>query len=478
MKKFSAIIIAMALVLGLSQCKKQETPTSTTPDVPEGMVHITVNVDDNGGKHVVFPEYGMFAFDNGDILYVGNNGHYIGYLEYCNDANGRRFEGYINTDNTNTSDKLHFYFLGGKGPDTSGLTNETTNFDINIADQTTELPILCYGTSSQYWSGTSGPYSATLKNKCALVKFGLLAGTTNAVTVSNMLTTATVNFATPDITPVTNTTGSITLYPESATEKWAILLPQDDAIEGFTVNIGNESYTVTGSYSITNSGYINSGIVVENFTTVNLGELTANYEAQNGEVLTGTLANNVKISIARGATVTLDDVTINGTIDNEPSSGYNWAGITCVGDATIVLSGTNTVKGFNDIYPGIHVPEGSTLTIRGSGSLTASSNGFGAGIGGGLSIACGNIVIEGGNINATGGYGSAGIGGGCGNSCGDITIANTVTSVTATKGVDAPYSIGAGNDGSCGTVTIGGTVYSDGVDANQDDGLTYIYIPQ
>jgi len=169
--------------------------------------------------------------------------------------------------------------------------------------------------------------------------------------------------------------------------------------------------------------------------------------------------------------VTLDDVTINGMIDNEYN--YYWAGITCLGDATIVLSGTNTVKGFNERYPGIHVPEGSTLTIRGDGSLTASSNGFGAGIGGGLDIACGNIVIEGGDIIATGGYGSAGIGGGIGGSCGNITIDNTVTSVTATKGEDAYYSIGAGNDGSCGTVTIGGTVYWDG-SAYQNGGDTYL----
>ena len=33
-----------------------------------------------------------------------------------------------------------------------------------------------------------------------------------------------------------------------------------------------------------------------------------------------------------------------------------------------------------------------------------------------------------------------------------------MTSVTATKGSDAPHSIGAGTDGSCGTVTIGGNV--------------------
>ena len=41
----------------------------------------------------------------------------------------------------------------------------------------------------------------------------------------------------------------------------------------------------------------------------------------------------------------------------------------------------------------------------------------------------------------------------------DITIKNTVTSVTATKGANAPYSIGKGaGSGTCGTVTIGDAV--------------------
>ena len=76
--------------------------------------------------------------------------------------------------------------------------------------------------------------------------------------------------------------------------------------------------------------------------SVDLSTLTADYEAQNGDVLTGTLGANVKISIADGATVTLDGVTINGVND----MNYEWAGITCLGDATIILSGTNTVTGF------------------------------------------------------------------------------------------------------------------------------------
>ena len=253
---------------------------------------------------------------------------------------------------------------------------------------------------------------------------------------------------------------------------------------------------------------------------VDLSTLTADYEAKDGETLTGTLAGNYKISIADGATVTLDGVTINGVDDSK----YEWAGITCLGDATIILSGTNTVTGFYGDYPGIQAAAGKTLIINGTGSLTASSLGKGAGIGGANNVACGNIEIQGGTItatslkygagigggdradcgnitisggivNATGGERGAGIGGGrrgpdngsCGNilisggtvtatggenaagigggrgynnttfsSCGTITITSGVTKVTATMGDGATNSIGAGKYGTCGTVTIGG----------------------
>ena len=233
---------------------------------------------------------------------------------------------------------------------------------------------------------------------------------------------------------------------------------------------------------------------------IDLSTLTADCVAQDGDVLTGTLGDNVKISIATGATVTLD----NAVIEGYNSDDYMWAGITCVGDATIILKdGTeNSVKGFFQQYPGIFVPEGKTLTIQGTGSLSASSNGKAAGIGAGNSIICGNITIEGGIITAQGGDKAAGIGGGniqrCGNititggtvtatggtyatgigsgyggSCGAITITDGVTKVKATKGANSHHSIGKGQQGGCGTVTIGGTVYWQN-GAAQNDGATYL----
>ena len=249
---------------------------------------------------------------------------------------------------------------------------------------------------------------------------------------------------------------------------------------------------------------------------VPLNELTGNYEAQNGQILTGTLSSDKKITIAPGATVTLRNADITCLTDSA-----KYAGITPLGDATILLEGTNAVKGGYEDYPGIFVPEGKTLTIDGTGSLTATSGGEGedkracgigagsygkpagnivinggtitaiggdmsAGIGGshksncgnititgGTVIAssedrasgigtghgfygstCGNITISGGSVTATGSRFGAGIGTGMRGTCGDILITAGVTQVTATKGNNGSNSIGAGNQGTCGTVTI------------------------
>lgn len=202
-------------------------------------------------------------------------------------------------------------------------------------------------------------------------------------------------------------------------------------------------------------------------TTVDLSTLTGAYEAQDGDVLTGTLPGNYKISIADGATVTLDGVTINGV----SSSSYPWAGITCVGDATIILkeSSENTVTGFYNRHPGIFIPAGKTLTIKGDGALVARSSGSPAqtpGIGGAYASNGGNIIIEGGTITATGGNGAAGIGGHGRTSFGDITITGgtiTASSSGSAAGIGSGGQSGSKSNGRCGNITItGGTITATG----------------
>ena len=235
--------------------------------------------------------------------------------------------------------------------------------------------------------------------------------------------------------------------------------------------------------------------------------ITGNYTAQDGEILINGTNEHYKISIADGATVTLKDVNILPADDNY----YTYAGITCLGDATIILAegSVNQVCGHNSHCPGISVPVGKTLRIKGRGSLLAYTNGGGAaGIGAGAfnNLHCGNIIIEGGTVTARGSGNFCGIGGGrnrnCGDititggtvkatgsgyaagigtadvggSCGDITITDGVISVTAEKGGRATRSIGIGyhinSTATCGTITIGGTVYSSSI-----EGSPYIYTP-
>ena len=183
---------------------------------------------------------------------------------------------------------------------------------------------------------------------------------------------------------------------------------------------------------------------------VDLGTLTGDYEAQNGDVLTGTLAGKYKLTVADGANITLKDADVT-CLD----SGAYFAAITPLGDATVTLEGSNIVMGGNGV-PGIYVPEDKTLTIGGTGSLEASSTSDACGIGGANQISAGNIVINGGTVTAYGGFCAAGIGCGPGADCGDIIInGGTVTAY----GGHQSAGIGSAVGGNCGDITInGGTV--------------------
>ena len=215
---------------------------------------------------------------------------------------------------------------------------------------------------------------------------------------------------------------------------------------------------------------------------IDLSQLTSNYVAQDGDILTGSLMGQYRISVAsHDATVTLRDVNITNLDEDS-----DWLGISCMDNTTLVLEGNNIVMSgldngddwqhpANCNNPGIYIAPGKTLTIRGNGSLTASprynEGGFisGCGIGGGYGLSCGSIRIESGTINAIGEGGCAAIGAGCSCedcevSCGSITIVDG--NVTAKAGYGAA-GIGAvracENDNVCGSILLlDGSVKAEG----------------
>ena len=299
--------------------------------------------------------------------------------------------------------------------------------------------------------------SIALENQLAIFRFKIknsegteITRSITGLTVSDGTNTYTVSRAEGD--------GPICMAMQPVSNK-TISFVANDASNSYYKIVKDQTYAANMIYPL--------NVTMEQGTTTDLSSLGADRTAQNGETLTGQLTNSHKISIAAGATVILKNVDINY---GKTLTASSYAGINCLGSATLIVSGTDYVKSFDDGYPGIFVPSGHTLTITGSGMLYADGpKDDGAGIGSGRDNieayrACGNIVLQGGTIWATGGSGAAGIGSGATvnyvapqtgtpSSCGYITIKSSVIHVYATKGAEAE-SIGKGQYSTCGTVTI------------------------
>lgn len=519
MRKIACFVMALALVLGLTQCKKDQ---NETPNLTQGMpITLTVasatnETNGDGSRVIVDPthdganDYASLAFEKDDQITVVCNGRYAGALSYLGN---NTFFGLILY--AKEGEYLDFYLLGGKGSSHHLVGTNSTGAVVDISNQSSRLPVVSYGRSAETYSDNRREYTVTLRSKVSIMKFNVTTPTDSPICLMGMNNKVTVNF---DPTSNDNDGFSYSMDEQNggkimmkggsgeAVEKWVIVLPQDALGEGEPGSACAANNTYTGTRpaipAIGMNQYYPEGIAFTVNTTTNvisLGNVTTDTIIGDGITILGTLAANVKVSIADGATVTLDGVTINGANDQN----CQWAGLNCLGDATLILKGTNNVKGFFGDHPAIIVPTGKTLTIQGSGSLNASSNGeaagigsgcnqnncgniviqsgtitaigtrYGAGIGSGRGGVCGNITINGGTIIATGGENAAAIGGGWQSTCGDITFANTIINSLAQKGSNAPNSVGAGLDGTCSSVTLGNTSYWNG-SSYQNGGESYL----
>ena len=248
-------IIAMTLILGLSQCKKEEQPASENSSEA---VTITLNLKSNGGiKMDVNTTTGKVTYQSGDVVYVASGGHYIGTLTY----NGTNFTGGI-TDPI-VGEPLHFYFLGNVTPAETLAAGTTTTCSVVITDQTEHLPVIEYAPSNENYDSGATTYTAMLLNKCALVKFNVTSASEAATCITGMKNKTTVSFAENTLTPSQEGNGIITLSAGSG-EKWAILLPQEAVEAGEDGTAYSEDGEFTGTRgavpAIRNNGYLTMGI--------------------------------------------------------------------------------------------------------------------------------------------------------------------------------------------------------------------------
>ena len=259
MKKISMILMAFALAMMMSQCKKNEVQPTSNDEV----VTITLNVEqNNGSKVVVNPNTGTVNFEIGDKIYVGSGGKYVGFLTH----NGTNFSG--NITNPTENQPLQFYFLGNVTPQETLAAGTTEECSVVISDQTEHLPVIsCAASNENYVSGVTA-YSAHLLNKCALVKFNVTTSSNSPICITGMKNKVTVDFTQNTMIPSMDGDGVIKLPAGSGenVEKWAILLPQEaleEGEEGSAYSIGRAFMGIRGAVlAITENDYLNTGIDV------------------------------------------------------------------------------------------------------------------------------------------------------------------------------------------------------------------------
>ena len=270
-KTFVTMLFACIFLLGFTQCKKEQP---SEPNQNKG-VYITLSVDGGGkGERVnVNPTgggtYATVDFEDGDIIYVGNNGAYCGYLT-C-DKNNNVFRGEINP--TSEDDYLHFYLLGGKG---FTPTIEGNTATVNISDQSSTYPVVSYAPSKEKYSSGNGNYSARLLNKCSIMKFAVTTPSSAPICITGMNNKVTLDFSTPS---GNNNGFSFSQEGEgvikmaggsgSPAEKWAIVLPQDALAEGAAGSVYAQNGTDITFFgtrpalsAITANQYLDSGIAL------------------------------------------------------------------------------------------------------------------------------------------------------------------------------------------------------------------------
>ena len=487
----SALAIAVALLAVNTACTSDDVPEQPQqPDTPStGGITITVGagINDDGApsRSIVAIEDGKRAlhFTNGDQLYVYGNlpsdYYLVGTLDIdasSISASGKSadFSGTIKVYNASDVDVTATYsFTIPTDPlyDCTSATAHLFHKDKKADIYTIQTNhTLVYNTANAFAADVETLMTTVLKvsgdydklNK----KFSL--GSTDAIlncTLSGLAASTSYKVKlNSDSSPVatydfsTDANGIGTIAFVSSVGSYArilnILQSYGTTLVG-DIDLGTHNFT-TKVYNVTRYW-----LAPDFRTPTDLATVATPYTAKNREMLTGILgggaANTGNVKIEAGATVVLHNVEITSV---DPSGDKQYAGIDCEGDATIILSGTNKVKGGASNRSAIYIPKDKTLTLRGSGLLKATGTENGAAIGGGYNFMnhddCGNIVIEGGHISAAAGASSAAIGSGYHRSCGTITITGgTVKATSAGTGA----AIGSGDAGSCGTISIsGGTV--------------------
>ena len=263
---------------------------------------------------------------------------------------------------------------------------------------------------------------------------------------------------------------------EIATLSNALAVEPKEATGVFTVNGGTlgTDYTYTASTELEPKG--GDTLTIKSSTPLTI---STNSESETTSGCRIVISDNVTANITlAGVDTTPADAGTNDGYSGIDLGNNATLNITLQSGSSNVINGGTSTTGLPG--PGIHVPEDSTLTITGNGSLEVhgASGTYAAavGIGGmgsssGAGGACGNVIILGGTITVHGGTSTTGsapvdIGGGAsdngnGGNCSTVIILTSVNS-------NGNLEIGGGAG-----VAVGGGKGSDGAGIKPSGDGTY-----
>lgn len=218
-RKGMTMILALGLILGMTQCKKN----TVTPVTPAGnSVHITLNANFGGEKTGFDPANGTFNWSNGTTEFINVGGKKTGYLgqlqgTWSEDPTAIVFSGNI----TPASDEemLYFFYLGN-GDHASATTLDFSN-QVGDLDHITNWHIAIG--NAGYTSGQTS-FTTTLDMAMAIAYFDLSGFGSETVTLfgNDVYSTATIDYKNGTITGAAK--GNINLGTANS-GKYVALIP-------------------------------------------------------------------------------------------------------------------------------------------------------------------------------------------------------------------------------------------------------------
>ena len=209
-RKGMTLLLAAAMLLGMTQCKKNAETIISTPS-QKGTIFVTLKVENNSRHHVITTgepapgDLGKVVFESGDSLWVVNNNQVSGKLGYIGDDT---FQGYIDNDPTGLwksffggitmepDDYLWFCYTSNRNPNIG--TDEGINPPYFLWDsekQKDNLFVVSFGRTAKTLGQLEADnelqsLSCFLENKCAMVEFQLAEETADDVLISGINTLA------------------------------------------------------------------------------------------------------------------------------------------------------------------------------------------------------------------------------------------------------------------------------------------------